>query len=670
MNNPRFYLVLAADIFLFFLAHFVAYLLRFDFRTFPFFQMNNPGAFLWLICGKVSVFWLFGLYQGMWRYAGAAELVRLFKATVFTTVCAMTFLLLFNRFQGFSRAVFVMDGFLTLFFAGGLRFGIRRYYERKGGGRPAQSRQKPVERRPVFIVGAGYTGEKTVREVLENASLPYRPVGFIDDDPQKHGRSIHDVPVLCGLDGLGQAAEDFAVREVLIAAPSASGAQMRRIVEACESMEIAYKTLPGWGELIDGKVSIKKLRDVDYRDLLRRAPVELETGAIAGYVTGKVVLVTGAGGSIGSELCRQISRFQPANLILLDSCEANLYNIQMELAGLLPELLCIPVLADIQNRSLMDRIFRTYRPEVVFHAAAYKHVPMMEVNPWQAVLNNVRGSQNVMDLSVAHGVGHFVLISTDKAVRPTNVMGATKRICELILQAHFGGRTRMMAVRFGNVLASSGSVIPLFRRQIAAGGPVTVTHPEVTRYFMTIPEATQLVLQAGALGAGGELFILNMGTPVKIAEMARDLIRFSGKEPDVDIPIVFTGLRPGEKLYEELITEGEGIVETRHEKIMVLRPEEREAVGALPKALQREALYTQLERLFRFAERQDTCGIKSALSELVPEYNCQDRSCVLDKKPASAGSTDSRKSPRKKKEYRPAPGLRGQTVLDSLRNPV
>jgi FlaA1/EpsC-like NDP-sugar epimerase len=669
-TNPRFYLVLAADILLFFLAHFVAYLLRFDFRTFPFFQMTNANVFFALISGKVFVFWLFGLYQGMWRYAGVAELVRLFKAAVFTTVCAMTALLLFNRFQGFSRAVFLLDGVLTLFFAGGLRFGIRRYFERNGNGRAAQLRKKPMERRPVFIIGAGYTGEKTVREVLENTSLPFRPVGFIDDDPQKHGRSIHDVPVLCGVDGLGQAAEDFEVREVLIAAPSANGAQMRRIVEACESLEITYKTLPGWGELIDGKVSIKKLRDVDYRDLLRRAPVELETGAIADYVTGKVVLVTGAGGSIGSELCRQISRFQPANLILLDACEANLYNIQMELAGVMPELLCIPVLADIQNRGLMDRIFRTYRPEVVFHAAAYKHVPMMEVNPWQAVLNNVRGSQNVMDLSVAHGVGHFVLISTDKAVRPTNVMGATKRVCELILQAHFGGATRMMAVRFGNVLASSGSVIPLFRRQIAAGGPVTVTHPEVTRYFMTIPEATQLVLQAGAQGAGGELFILNMGTPVKIAEMARDLIRFSGKEPDVDIPVVFTGLRPGEKLYEELITEGEGIVETRHEKIMVLRPDEQNGGGGLQKALHRDALYAKLENLFRLAGRQDTCGIKSALSELVPEYHCQDRSCVLDKKTAPAAATDPRNSPRKKKNYRPAPARPGQTVRNSLHHTV
>lgn len=638
-TGSNFYVVLVADILLFFLAHFGAYMLRFEFRADAFAQHQAWSAVLFLLPFKTLVFWIFGLYQGMWRYAGVSELNRLLKATVFTTLTAMTALLLLNRFHGYSRAVFVLDGFLTLFFTGGLRFGIRRFYERNGKGRPVSPGAKATEQRPVFVVGAGYTGEKTVREILENPSMPFRPVGFIDDDTRKHGRSIHDVPVICGMEGVAQAAADFGVDEVLIAAPSASGPEMRRIVKACEASGLRYKTLPGWGELIDGKVSIKKLRDVDYRDLLRRAPVELETDAIAGYMENRVVLVTGAGGSIGSELCRQLSRFRPVQLILVDSCEAHLYDIQIELAARVPGLLCAPVLADIQDRSLMDRLFRAYRPEVVFHAAAYKHVPMMETNPWQAVLNNIRGSQVLMELSVKHSAGHFVLISTDKAVRPTNVMGASKRVCELILQAHFGAETRMMAVRFGNVLASSGSVIPLFRNQIAAGGPVTVTHPEVTRYFMTIPEATQLVLQAGALGQGGELFVLNMGTAVNIAEMARDLIRFSGKEPDVDIPVVFTGLRPGEKLYEELITDGEGIVGTRHEKILVLRPDERRAVTPPDKAVERSRLYAKLERLYRLAERQDSCGIKAALAELVPEYAAQNGDCVLEKPHQSSAKT-------------------------------
>ena len=629
-SGPNFYIVLAADISVFFLAHYAAYLLRFEFRTDAFVRHQAWTVLGILLPFKAFVFWGFGLYQGMWRYAGISELVRLFKANLFSSFGLVAALLMLNRFQGYSRAVFVLDGFLTFLFAGGLRFGIRRYFERNGKGRSPASRSKAPERRPVFIVGAGYTGEKTLREILENPSLPYRPVGFIDDDPRKRGRSIHDVPVLCGVDQLPAAAGDFGVEEVLIAAPSATGAEMRRIVEACEARGLAYKTLPGWSELIDGKVSVKTLRDVDYRDLLRRAPVELETEAIAGYVEKRTVLVTGAGGSIGSELCRQIARFRPAGLVLLDSCEGNLYNIQMELAGRMPELFCLPVLADLRDRALVERIFRAHRPDVVFHAAAYKHVPMMEVNPWQAVLNNIQGSQVVMDLSAACGVGHFVLISTDKAVRPTNVMGASKRVCELILQSHFGGKTRMMAVRFGNVLASSGSVIPLFRKQIAAGGPVTVTHPDVTRYFMTIPEAAQLVLQAGALGRGGELFVLNMGTPIRIADMARDLIRFSGKEPDVDIPVVFTGLRPGEKLYEELITDGEGIVATRHEKIMVLRPDEQSGISAEDKAFRRQWLAGRLDRLFGLAERQDTCGIKAALAELVPEYAGQDAACVLD----------------------------------------
>jgi FlaA1/EpsC-like NDP-sugar epimerase len=394
---------------------------------------------------------------------------------------------------------------------------------------------------------------------------------------------------------------------------------MRRIVEACDACGVRFKTLPGMGEIIDGKVSIKDLRDVNFKDLLGRPPVSLDLQEIESYLKGKSVLVTGAGGSIGSELCRQIVQFGPEKLILLDASESNLYDIQMELKHGLGYQKYATILEYIQNRRGIKRVFGHFRPDVVFHAAAYKHVPMLERNPWQAIHNNIRGSHVVMEECVENKTGYFVLVSTDKAVQPTNVMGASKRITELLVQSYIGNETRMMAVRFGNVVGSAGSVVPLFRKQIARGGPVTVTHPEVTRYFMTIPEATQLILQAGAIGEGGEVLILEMGTPVKIADMARDLIRLSGKEPDKDIEIVFTGLRAGDKLYEELITEDEEIVSTGHEKIVVLKPDGSWNGHDNQEAF-RHWLRQGLEELEKLADEQDAPGIKQKLKELVPEY--------------------------------------------------
>ncbi len=408
------------------------------------------------------------------------------------------------------------------------------------------------------------------------------------------------------------------IDEVLIAIPSATGPQMRRIIEICKSCEARYRTLPEIGAIIDGKVSIKSLRDVKYEDLLRRPPVNLDTTEISRYLQGKRVLVTGAGGSIGSELCRQIIRFDPEELILVDASEVNLYNIQMELQHELNFSRYRCILSRVQDQPLMEDVFSGYRPQLIFHAAAYKHVPMLEKNPWEAIYNNVLGSQVVMELALKYGVERFVLVSTDKAVRPTNVMGASKRLAELMVQSLQGNGTRFMAVRFGNVIGSSGSVLPLFRRQLEQGGPITVTHPEVTRYFMTIPEAAQLILQAGGLGEGGEIFILEMGTPVKIAQMAEELVRLSGKEPGKDVEIIFTGLREGEKLYEELITQGEGIVGTRHEKIMVLRSN-----GWNGKKSQDEFtrwLDGALEDLFRVANTHDAHAIRKKLREILPEY--------------------------------------------------
>src|SRR5208283_4653021 len=400
--------------------------------------------------------------------------------------------------------------------------------------------------------------------------LNYRVIGFIDDDPVKQKSLIHRIPVLGDIEKLPDIIKKVDVQEILIANPSASVEQIRRVVEICRSGNIPYKTLPGIGEIIDGRVSVKALRDISYEDLLGRSPVRLDVKNIYNYLDGKTVLITGCGGSIGSELCRQIIKYQPRKLILLDASESNLFSIQMEMQNENYCRNCEAILGQVQDETLMNDIFEKYKPEVVFHAAAYKHVPMLEKNPWQAVTNNIIGSRVVMETAIRHHADRFVLVSTDKAVRPTNVMGASKRVAELIMQCEQKKGTKLMAVRFGNVVGSSGSVIPLFRRQIEHGGPVTVTHPEINRFFMTIPEASQMILQAGTMGNGGEIFILRMGTPVKIADMARDLIRLSGKEPDVDIKIVFTGLRDGEKLYEELITIGEDILPTIHKKVMVL----------------------------------------------------------------------------------------------------
>ena len=475
---------------------------------------------------------------------------------------------------------------------------------------------------------AGDAGEKILREILDNYQLHYQLAGFVDDDSRKQGRSIHGVPILSSVEKLPMIVENEKIEEVLIAIPSASGEQMRRIVDICKLCGVFYKTLPGIGEIIDGHVSVKVLRDVKYDDLLGRPPVFLDIGSIRNYLDGRTVLVTGCGGSIGSELCRQVIKYQPHSLILVDASEANLFHIQMELQHELYYQKYTTILGHVQDRQLMTSVFQKFRPQVVFHAAAYKHVPMLERNPWEAVTNNIAGSQVVMELAVEYGVKRFVLVSTDKAVKPANVMGASKRVAELLLQSFQGNGTKFMAVRFGNVVGSSGSVIPLFRRQIEQGGPVTVTHPDVNRYFMTIPEAAQMIIQAGAMGEGGEVFILRMGTPVKILDMARDLIRLSGKEPDKDIKIVFTGLREGEKLYEELITVGEGIVPTKHEKIMVLRSDGF-SNGLKSPAELHDWLNSELKQLYDLSLRHDSPAIKRKLQEIVPEYSPQETESIF-----------------------------------------
>jgi FlaA1/EpsC-like NDP-sugar epimerase len=438
-----------------------------------------------------------------------------------------------------------------------------------------------------------------------------RIAGFVDDHPSRIGLRIQGLPVFGPVTELARIIALTKTEEVLVSAAQ-DGELLRQVVDACEAAQIRIKKLPALSDIVSGRVSVKALRDVRYEDLLGREEVHLDEVGIKGCITDKVVLVTGAGGSIGSELCRQIIRFGPRKLILFDAGEENLYSIEMELLHQRGFTGYITVLGQVQDAALMDSVFRVHKPHVVFHAAAYKHVPMLECNPWQAVANNIVGSRTVMEASMRHGSERFVLVSTDKAVRPTNVMGASKRVAELMMHGFAGTGTMFMAVRFGNVLGSSGSVIPLFRDQIERGGPVTVTHPDVTRYFMTIPEAAQLIVQAGAQGRGGEVFVLKMGKPVRIADLARDLIVLSGKDP-AEVEIRFTGLRPGEKLYEELITAGEDVLETGHSKIMVLRRGDNSSRLEIP-----------LASLMQAAAVFDMPGVRRELKRLVPEY-CPDR---------------------------------------------
>jgi FlaA1/EpsC-like NDP-sugar epimerase len=627
LKNPKLYLMILCDAAIFALALIFAYMLRFEFSPDAFYKSQMLKMLIWVVPFKSIVFISMGLYRGMWRYTSIRDFWLLARACLLATLLIMAFILYAHRFTGYSRVVFIVDGLITFLLAGGVRMAIRSYFSAVAVNTGAKRKIKPHAKK-VLIIGAGDAGEKILREIFDNYQLDYSVAGFIDDDPAKKGWSIHGIRVMGSVNNMANIIESKDIEEILVAVPSASGDQLRRIIEACTQCGVPYKVLPSIGGLIDGRVSVKVLRDVSYEDLLGRPEVQLNNEGILHFLSGKTVLVTGSGGSIGSELCRQIVKYDPLLIVLLDVSEANLFYIHMEIKNEKAFKNCRAILGSVQDEKLMSEIFNRYKPEVVFHAAAYKHVPMLEVNPWEAVFNNIIGSRNVMEMSVKYSVEKFVLVSTDKAVRPTNVMGASKRVTELIMQSLHGGTTLFMAVRFGNVVGSSGSVVPLFRRQIEQGGPVTVTHHEVTRYFMTIPEASQLILQAGTMGEGGEIFILRMGTPVKIADMARDLIRLSGKEPDVDIKIIYTGLRDGEKLYEELISEGEGILPTNHEKVMVLRSNHLADDENKLQAV-RERLKENIGQLMAAAQRHDAKKIKSLLQEIVPEYKPYNNEPVL-----------------------------------------
>ncbi|RIK64781.1 MAG: polysaccharide biosynthesis protein [Planctomycetota bacterium] len=621
-------LSVSAHLLLFVLAYFCAFGLHYNFRQFgdwikQFFVPLLPMV----VIIKMIVFWRMKLFSGSWRYVGMRDMLAVVKATHISTFCFVVAFYLLERlfyaregegflyawnawmFEGrqvgaFPQATFILDWGMTIAVVCGARILFRLYHEEL----------RPVSvtgHRKCLIVGAGDTGEALLREILRMPVERYQVVGFLDDDTAKLGGRIHGVPVLGKIAEARTICQREEVEELFIAMPSATQRKLRAIVESLQGLNVRFRTIPAMAQVIEGRVTFSQVRDVDIKDLLGREQVELEEGRIQEYLADQRVLVTGAGGSIGSEICRQIMRYRPSRLILLERAENNLFDVDRELGAKFPDVPRICYVADITDYDRIDWIMAQEKPAVIFHAAAHKHVPLMEHNVGEAVKNNILGTKTVADAAKRHGVKRFVMISTDKAVNPTSVMGCTKRVAEMYIQQLCqGAPTQFMTVRFGNVLGSSGSVVPIFQKQIAAGGPVTVTDPRMTRYFMTIPEASQLVLQAGVMGNDGDIFVLDMGEPVKIVDLAREMITLSGLRPGDDIEIVFSGIRPGEKLYEELSVSGENMGKTTHEKIYVWRNRKED----WPR------ICTMMDRLVADADNLTPAELKKRLAEVVPEY--------------------------------------------------
>ncbi|RTL57062.1 MAG: polysaccharide biosynthesis protein [Rhodocyclaceae bacterium] len=602
--NPRSLVASLHDLVAAALAWIVGYALRFNFDIPPDFAAAMVRNLYWIIPLQAVIFHLFGLYRGIWRFASIPDLRRIALAAGTVGLAIPALLLMLQRLTDVPRSVLVLHPILLVLMMGGSRFLYRAWRD----GHLLSLRQ--FEAQPVIVMGAGSAAAALLREL--SGSARWRVVGLVDDAPTKLHSHLHGVTVLGPLASLGEHARRLQVEHVIVAMPSVAVAVRRRAVEMAVASGLKVLTVPSMADVLSGKISVSSVRQVELEDLLGRDPVQLDSGGLHGLLNGKVVLVTGAGGSIGSELCRQIAVFAPARLLMVDHSEFALYRMEQEFSAVMPALPVSYLVGDVKDKIQLDRIFVEHRPQVVFHAAAYKHVPLMESgNAWQAVRNNVQGTRCVAEVAMAHGVEKFVLISTDKAVNPTNVMGTTKRLAELTCQAlqrKTGGKTRFVMVRFGNVLGSSGSVIPKFREQIAQGGPVTVTHPDIVRYFMLIPEAAQLVLQAGLMGQGGEIFVLDMGEPVKIVDLARDMIRLSGFSEE-EIPIAFSGLRPGEKLYEELLADSESTLATPHPKLRVAKAD------ALPDDawLERQAQWLALPH-------REYLEVKADLQHWVPEY--------------------------------------------------
>ena len=604
----------AIDIAILSLAYWLAFLFRFEFTL--------PSVWLrvllttWPYVIGLTYFGLtlFGVPRMSWRYIGIGDVGRIFVSTSASTTLLVLVRVL-SRFIDIHAITIVVIplGVLAMNFV--LAFlalvGIRALRRMQG---EASDRRRQVggdELHRVLLIGAGEAGVLVAREIVRRPDLGLQPVGFLDDDPLKIGTSIGGLPVLGSTKDVAAVAERKHVQRVLITIANVAGDQIRRITELCRDARLDTKIIPGVYEIVGDKLNLSRIREVAIEDLLGREPVNLDEEVVSASIRGRVVFVTGAGGSIGSELCRQVCRFGPARLVLVERFENALFEIHRELVSAFPGVLIEPAVADVCDEVRMSQLFELIKPELVFHAAAHKHVPMMEWNPGEAVKNNVGGTRTLANLSVRYGVHRFVLVSTDKAVNPTSVMGATKRVSEIYLQAlSRTAPTRFVTVRFGNVLGSAGSVIPIFREQIAKGGPITVTHPEMRRYFMTIPEASQLVLQAGSMGEGGEIFILDMGEPVKIVDLARDLITLSGLRPDDDIEIKFSGVRAGEKLFEELSTNAEHADKTKHPKVFIgrIKPHEWNKVDTAVDELLAAACSTAMDR------------VRALLGDLVPEY--------------------------------------------------
>ena len=597
---------MVVDVLVIYLSIVIAFLAQFDSQMLIR-EISRQGVSLILIAlSYLAFFNYFRLYERVWQYASLDVAIDIVKAA---TLGIFSLIIIQYLLKGavFPRSVIILTWLLTIFLTGGTRLSLRVLSQRLKIRR--QTSQKAGRSRQVLIIGAGEAGEMVLSGMQKHPELGYHPIGLIDDNPKKQGVYLHGVRVLGTRAELQKILAEDNIDEVIIAMPAASGTVVRDILNRCEEFEVRTKIVPGLPEIIYGFADLKDIRDVEVEDLLRREPTKINLEEVSRYLSQQRVLVTGAGGSIGSEICRQIVGFNPAKLILLDHDENSIFEMGMEL----PDLdLTSFLIADIKDEKKLRQIFESYRPDIVFHAAAHKHVPLMEENGPEAVKNNIRGTKLLAQIADEFGVKKFIFISTDKAVNPVNVMGASKRVGELIMQLM--GREsscKFVSVRFGNVLASQGSVTSVFQKQIKAGGPVTITHPQMKRYFMTISEAVQLVIQAGALGEGGETFILDMGEPIRIVDLAKDLIRLSGFKPEEDIKIKFSGIRAGEKLEERLLSEDEEAVVTNHQKILVTRPENN---------LSRKIFFKQIEELEELASKEDVFGLKSKLAEIVPTY--------------------------------------------------
>ena len=586
------------------IAWYLAYWLRFNLGTIPEYMLDRATAVLpVLVIAQGVVFWYFGLYRGVWRFASIPDLMRIGKALAVGIVAAAITIFFTFRMEGIPRTIFPLYGLLLLMLLGGPRLLYRWIREHQ--------LDTAAEKR-VLIVGAGQAGEVLARELLRTPLYGYKPVAFVDDDLAKAGSEIHGIRVVGGCDQIPAVALDKRIEFVLLAVPTAGPRNLRRIVGLCEQSGVAFRMLPLMDDLRSNRSAFHALRDVSIEDLLGREPVSLDWESISRGVSGKIVLVSGGGGSIGSELSRQLAGLNPRELYVLDNSEFNLYSVEMDLRKQFPQLALRVRLVDVCDTVSVERLFAEIQPNIVFHAAAYKHVPMLEEQAREAVRNNVLGTRTIASVAVDNHTEAFVLISTDKAVNPTNVMGASKRVAEILCQnldAH-NNRTKFITVRFGNVLDSAGSVVPLFRKQIDDGGPVTVTHPEVKRYFMTIPEACQLILEAGAIGRGGEVYVLDMGEPIKISYLAEQMITLAGRVPGDDIEIAYTGLRPGEKLFEELFHEQESLTATGMEKLLLARYRE----------VDWPQFNLQLNALVKACEDCDEIAVRALLDKLVPEF--------------------------------------------------